>query len=199
MSKLIITIDGNKADEVPIEYGDISIGRHKDNDIRLNDSTVSGHHARIINFFEPSSIEDIYLEDLNSTNGTYINENRVVKGTLRDGDVITIGKYQLVFEYGNDNTNARDNSQTRVLKDDEIEKLMITATSEKIKEFVDKNLIPEEVEWVAQDDEGMWWGFSSKPFESEHGWKTEANEDMYQLLQASNNEDWKQTLRKLSD
>jgi predicted component of type VI protein secretion system len=197
MSKLIVTIDGNKADEVPVEYGDITIGRSKDNDIRLNDSTVSAFHAKIVTFFEPTFVDSTFIEDLNSTNGTYINEHRILKRTLRDGDVITIGKYQLVFEFSNDDAATHNNEHTRVLKSAEIEKLLKNASGEKIREIADQSLIPDDVKWVAQDNEGMWWGFSSKPTEAADGWRTDADESMHQLLQSSINDDWKNTLRKL--
>ena len=197
MSKLIVTIDGNKADEVPVEHGDISIGRSKDNDIMLNDPTVSAYHAKIVTFFEPNFTEATAIEDLNSTNGTFINEHRILKRTLRDGDVITIGKYQLVFAFSNDDTIIRDKESTRLLNSAEVEKLLKNASGEKIREIADQSLIPEDVKWVAQDDEGMWWGFSSKPSEDAHGWRAGVDEDMYELLQSSINNDWKHTLRKL--
>ncbi len=192
MSKLIVTIDGNKADEIAVEYGDITIGRSKHNDIRLNDATVSAHHAKIVTFFEPT-----YIEDLSSTNGTYINEHRILKRTLRDGDVITIGKYQLVYEFSKDDSIAGDDDKTRILNSVELEKLLKNASGEKIREIADKSLLPDDVKWVAQDNDGMWWGFSSKPSEEAHGWRAEASESMHQLLQASANDNWKNTLRKL--
>jgi len=197
MSKLIVTIDGNKADEVPVEYGDITIGRSKDNDIMLNDPTVSSYHAKIVTFFDANFTEATAIEDLNSTNGTFINEHRILKRTLRDGDVITIGKYQLVFAFSNDDTVIRDKESTRLLNSAEVDKLLKNASGEKIREIADQSLIPEDVKWVAQDDEGMWWGFSSKPSEDAHGWRAGADEDMYELLQSSINNDWKHTLRKI--
>ena len=110
---------------------------------------------------------------------------------------MSIGKYQLVFAFSNDDTVIRDKESTRLLNSAEVEKLLKNASGEKIREIADQSLIPEDVKWVAQDDEGMWWGFSSKPSEDAHGWRAEADEDMYELLQSSINNDWKHTLRKI--
>jgi pSer/pThr/pTyr-binding forkhead associated (FHA) protein len=192
MSKLIVTIDGSKDDEVHVQHGTMTIGRSKDNDIRLNDSTVSSHHANIVTFFEPT-----FIQDQNSTNGTYVNDKRVLKQTLRNGDVVTIGKYQLVFEFSNDDSMIQDNDSTLVLKPDEIEELLKNASGERIREIANSNLIPENVKWVAQDKDGMWWGFLSKPAEAAQGWISDKDNPRQQLLQCSPNPDWQKTLRKL--
>ena len=70
--------------------GVISIGRASDNDVQIEDVTVSLHHAKIFTYFSAS-----YIEDLGSTNGTYLNGKRVNKHTLRTGDVVQIGKQRL--------------------------------------------------------------------------------------------------------
>ena len=62
------------------------------NDIRIDNPAVSGHHALIINI-----LNDSFLEDLNSTNGTYVNGKLIKKHALTHGDVITIGHHHLRF------------------------------------------------------------------------------------------------------
>ena len=188
-------MDENKIEEVDVKNGDLSIGRNKDNDICLTDSAVSGYHAKIVTIFDPSFMDSAVIEDLNSTNGTYINEHSIKEQTLRDGDVITIGKYQLVFEFNNDDAVVEGNDKTCILNPDEIEKLLKNASGEKIRGIADQSLIPEDVKWVAQDDDGMWWGFSNKPSKDKHGWKTD--DAMHELLQSSTNDDWTSSLRKL--
>jgi pSer/pThr/pTyr-binding forkhead associated (FHA) protein len=69
-----------------------TIGRLPDNDIRIDNSAVSGHHSLIINI-----LNDSFLEDLNSTNGTYVNGKLIKKHALQHGDVITVGHHQLRF------------------------------------------------------------------------------------------------------
>ncbi len=91
----IITIkDQNGAvDTVKVTAGILAIGRAADNDVRIEDHTVSGHHAKIVTFFNAS-----YIEDLGSTNGTFVNGQRVTKRTLNPNDVIQIGHHRLVIE-----------------------------------------------------------------------------------------------------
>ena len=68
------------------------IGRRSSNDIQIQNLAVSGRHARII-----MAMSDTFLEDLGSTNGTYVNGRLIKKQLLKDGDEIIIGKYRLVF------------------------------------------------------------------------------------------------------
>jgi len=69
-----------------------TLGRLPDNDVRIDNAAVSGHHALIINI-----LNDSFLEDLNSTNGTYVNGKLIKKHALQHGDVITIGHHHLRF------------------------------------------------------------------------------------------------------
>jgi len=78
---------------IRLQGGAISIGRANDNDVLISDRTVSSHHARIFTYFNAS-----YIEDLNSTNGTFINGKRVQKHTLHPGDVVRLGRYKLEVE-----------------------------------------------------------------------------------------------------
>jgi pSer/pThr/pTyr-binding forkhead associated (FHA) protein len=69
-----------------------TVGRLPDNDIRIDNAAVSGHHSLIINI-----LNDSFLEDLNSTNGTYVNGKLIKKHALQHDDVITVGHHQLRF------------------------------------------------------------------------------------------------------
>ncbi len=93
MAKLVVTTSDGKTSEVPLDKERITIGRHPDNQIHLNDSAVSGKHALVITVAAAS-----FIEDLNSTNGTFVNGNRVKKHPLSSGETITIGHAKLVFE-----------------------------------------------------------------------------------------------------
>ena len=192
MSKLIITIEGKKFDEVRLHHGTMYVGRDKDNDIRLNGSSVSAKHAKIVTFFEPS-----YIQDQNSTNGTYVNDKCVNKHTMRNGDVITIGKYHLIFEFHNDGSHGDDDEKTLVLSTNEIDELLKHASGDKISEIADGNLLPDEVQWVAQEEDGTWYGFSHSPIKTEQGWLTENDEVKHELIQCPPNPEWKKSKRKL--
>ncbi len=90
--RLILTREGKILREILITGSNISIGRKHDNDIQLNDITLSGYHAQI------SSVPDyVFIEDLGSTNGTLVNGNHVKKVALEQGDIIQIGYHQLTY------------------------------------------------------------------------------------------------------
>ncbi|MEK6805213.1 MAG: FHA domain-containing protein [Pseudomonadota bacterium] len=94
MSKLIITDAEGKKRDFPLTKERVTIGRHNDNDIPLlNDKASSGHHAVVITI-----LQDSFLEDLDSTNGTLVNGKQVAKHPLTNGDVIAIGRHTLKFE-----------------------------------------------------------------------------------------------------
>ena len=69
------------------------MGRASDNDIVLDNMVVSGHHC----VFDLKGLADVYIEDLRSTNGTYINGKMVKRERLRDGDVIAIGNFRIEY------------------------------------------------------------------------------------------------------
>lgn len=105
MAKLILTLDGAVLREFPIEKPRITIGRKPENDIQLNDATVSGVHAAVL------MLQHTYVEDLNSTNGTELNGKKVQKRMLSHGDVVRIGQHK--FEYVD--TDAQDFESTVIL------------------------------------------------------------------------------------
>lgn len=88
----------------------ISIGRHPKNDIHIDSLAVSGHHAvvkKIMNVY--------YIEDLKSTNGTFVNERKVDKYELLDGDRVIVGKHTLFFRYLDKPDSAINFDATMVL------------------------------------------------------------------------------------
>lgn len=92
MSKLVLHATNGADREISLDQERISIGRKAHNDIHLDASSVSGDHAVIITLGS-----DSFLEDLHSTNGTYVNQNTVYKCVLQDGDEIKIGNYKFTF------------------------------------------------------------------------------------------------------
>jgi pSer/pThr/pTyr-binding forkhead associated (FHA) protein len=92
MAKLIITLDGVTLNELPLDQPKISLGRAASNDIHLDDGTVSGKHA----VFHVLG-KEVFVEDLDSTNGTLVNGQRVRRRQLRHGDVLRIGQHELRF------------------------------------------------------------------------------------------------------
>src|ERR1700693_3888579 len=92
MARLILSLDGSVLAEYNMNKERYTIGRLPDNDIRIDNPAVSGHHSLIINI-----LNDSFLEDLNSTNGTYVNGKLIKKHALQHGDVVTVGHHQLRF------------------------------------------------------------------------------------------------------
>ena len=112
MARLILSLDGQVMAEYNMNKERYTIGRLPDNDIRIDNPAVSGHHSLIINI-----LNDSFLEDLNSTNGTYVNGKLIKKHALQHGDVITVGHHQLRFVEDDD------------AQQDEFEKTMVIQPS----------------------------------------------------------------------
>jgi pSer/pThr/pTyr-binding forkhead associated (FHA) protein len=110
MARLILSLDSQVLAEYNMSKERYTIGRLPDNDVRIDNPAVSGHHSLIINI-----LNDSFLEDLNSTNGTYVNGKLIKKHALQHGDVITIGHHQLRFS----DQHADETEQ------DEFEKTMV--------------------------------------------------------------------------
>jgi hypothetical protein len=110
MARLILSLDGQVMAEFNMNKERYTIGRLSDNDVRIDNPAVSGHHSLIINI-----LNDSFLEDLNSTNGTYVNGKLIKKHALQHGDVVTVGHHQLRFMDG----------QGADAEPDEFEKTMI--------------------------------------------------------------------------
>ena len=92
MAKLILSMDGLVLKEIPLTRERTSIGRKPHNDIQIDNLAVSGEHAVIVTI-----LNDSFLEDLGSTNGTVVNGNPIKKHFLQNNDVIELGKYKLKF------------------------------------------------------------------------------------------------------
>jgi pSer/pThr/pTyr-binding forkhead associated (FHA) protein len=110
MARLILSLDNQVLAEYNMTKERYTIGRLPDNDVRIDNPAVSGHHSLIINI-----LNDSFLEDLNSTNGTYVNGKLIKKHALQHGDVITIGHHQLRFT----------DQEVQEAEQDEFEKTMV--------------------------------------------------------------------------
>ncbi|RYX94115.1 MAG: FHA domain-containing protein [Comamonadaceae bacterium] len=92
MPKMIVSIDGVVIKEVQLTKDRTTLGRRPYNDIVIDNLAVSGEHAVL-----QMTGNEVYLEDLNSTNGTYINGKAVKKQLLQNNDTVEIGKYKIKF------------------------------------------------------------------------------------------------------
>ena len=92
MPKMIVSIDGVVIKEVQLTKDRTTLGRRPYNDIVIDNLAVSGEHAVL-----QMTGNEVYLEDLNSTNGTYVNGKAAKKQLLQSADVIEVGKYKIKF------------------------------------------------------------------------------------------------------
>ena len=113
MAKLIMSLDNAVIREVPLDKERFTIGRKPHNDIQIDNLAVSGEHALIVTI-----LNDSFLEDLGSTNGTLVNGNPIKKHILHSNDVIEIGKYKLKFvsEQPTGQASVADFEKTMVLR-----------------------------------------------------------------------------------
>jgi general secretion pathway protein A len=92
LAKLVVVTEGRTVGELPLLAGRTIIGRTPDNDLQIDSRFVSRHHCQII-----TKADSCLVEDLNSTNGIVIKSRRVRRHNLNDGDVISIGKHDLIY------------------------------------------------------------------------------------------------------
>jgi pSer/pThr/pTyr-binding forkhead associated (FHA) protein len=93
MAKLCLKFEQNVLKEITLAQGTVTIGRLPDNNLQIDNLAVSGHHAKV--YWDQGHYN---VEDLGSLNGTYVNNQRVGKSALKDGDQLTIGKHMVEFK-----------------------------------------------------------------------------------------------------
>ncbi len=112
MAKLILSVDGQVLKEYTLSKERTLIGRKPHNDIQIDNLAVSGEHAAIITI-----LNDSFIEDLGSTNGTMVNGKPIKKHFLQNNDVVEIGKHKL--KYFNDvpaQATAADFEKTMIIR-----------------------------------------------------------------------------------
>src|SRR5258705_315401 len=113
MAKLILSMDGLVLKEIALTKERTTIGRKPHNDIQIDNLAVSGEHAVIVTI-----LQDSFLEDLGSTNGTVVNGQPIKKHFLQNNDIIELGKYKLKYvnEAVAGQAKAADFEKTMVLR-----------------------------------------------------------------------------------
>jgi general secretion pathway protein A len=92
MARLMVASEGRTVQEVTLRIGRLIVGRTPDNDLQIDSRFISRHHCQVI-----TTAHSCVIEDLNSTNGIYVKSNRVRRHHLNDGDVVLIGKHELIY------------------------------------------------------------------------------------------------------
>jgi len=92
MPKLMLKFEAAFIREIKLDKPSYTLGRKEDNDIVLDNAAVSGHHCKMY-----ESGGTWFVEDLNSTNGTFVNGKKTLKAGLKPGDTINLVKFSLVY------------------------------------------------------------------------------------------------------
>src|SRR6516164_7087412 len=92
LGHLLVAADGRTVQEVPLRLGRLIIGRTPDNDVQIDSRFISRHHCQVI-----TTLNSCVAEDLNSTNGIYVKSNPLRRHYLNDGDVVLVGKHELIY------------------------------------------------------------------------------------------------------
>ena len=109
MAKLILKHDGINIRSYLLEKAATTIGRNADNDVHFDDYSVSGLHTVIVsekNAYLDDSW-DFYVQDMESTNGSFVNNERVERQLLKHGDIVKVGNHELTFDSGQNPTLER--------------------------------------------------------------------------------------------
>jgi len=122
MGKMIIKYNDVVIDQIALQQGDMHIGRQPGSDILLDNLAVSGAHASIFTVGD-----DSFIQDQNSTNGTFINNKRVNKHHLRNGDMITIGNHTLIYVNESAVNPVPDLARTVVVRPEQASAMLSTA------------------------------------------------------------------------
>ena len=97
MAMIIQTVDGVVSNRFEIEQPALTFGRTSDNQVQIDDLSVSSGHAKIVIFKDDDGNEIFFLEDLASTNGSFINEAQIERQQLHHNDIIRIGWNSFTF------------------------------------------------------------------------------------------------------
>jgi pSer/pThr/pTyr-binding forkhead associated (FHA) protein len=108
---LVLTLNQSVLGEFSLDKERLLIGRKPENDIQVDNLAVSGQHAAIITI-----LNDSFLEDLDSTNGTFVNGKLVKKHALKHGDIITVGKHELKYVNDEATTDDQDFEKTMIIR-----------------------------------------------------------------------------------
>jgi len=150
MPTLVVTREDVMVKELDLKQGELVIGRDDDCGLTLNDHSISNRHAKIITLFNAT-----YIEDMGSTNGTFVNGKQVKEHILHDGDVVTIGKrYRMLFEkISNESTEKGD--KTTILNRTDMDKALAEFIREEKQQAIPKQSEPATVSNIRSHTAGL--------------------------------------------
>lgn len=114
VTQIEVRADGESLSVQSFAPGRVIIGRSPDNEIYIKSKFVSRHHAQLVN-----DEEGCVVEDLNSTNGVFVNDRQVKKHLLKDGDIVSLGVHELIYTDIRDRDNIEDSPELEELEGDD--------------------------------------------------------------------------------
>ncbi len=145
--KLIISLENKVVEEIAIEKEIITIGRRTDNDLCLDNLAISGYHSQI-----STVLDDCFLEDLNSTNGTFVNSRIIKKHALKDGDVIDIGNHRIKYVNHLASNSANDEFEKTLIMSANSERNQSQSEEQEMQELEEHIDAIEDDEYATADD-----------------------------------------------
>lgn len=113
MAKLVLSLDSGIVKEYELDKEVLTIGRKPDNDIHIDNLAVSGNHAKVLTI-----LNDSFIEDLGSTNGTLINGEKITKHALQNGETVVIGTHELKYVNSSAESSESDFEKTMIIRPD---------------------------------------------------------------------------------
>ena len=113
MAKLVLSFNGVVVKEYELDKEVLTIGRKSDNDIHIDNLAVSGSHAKIFTL-----LNDSFIEDLDSTNGTFVAGNKITKHALKNGERIIVGQHELKYVNASDESDKSNFEETMIIHPD---------------------------------------------------------------------------------
>ena len=134
MAKLVLSFNSNIIKEYQLDNEVLTIGRNLDNDIHIDNQAASGQHARLLTI-----LNDSFIEDLDSTNGTFIAGNKITKHALQNGEIINIANHE--FKYLNINTESDESEfdKTMIIRPDTEDVATTAETDSAVEKTSQKN------------------------------------------------------------
>jgi pSer/pThr/pTyr-binding forkhead associated (FHA) protein len=133
MAKLVLNFNGKTIQEYKLDKEILTIGRKPYNDIRIDTPATSGKHAKVLTI-----LEDSFIEDLDSTNGTFIGGNKISNHALQNGDSIIIGNHELKYVNANAECGESQLNKTMITRPPKKDIAKTKAAAKSIKKSNDK-------------------------------------------------------------
>lgn len=148
MAKLVVSFNGDIIKEYTLDRGVLTIGRESDSDIHIDNPAANDKHAKVLTILNKS-----FIEDLNSTNGTYINGRKIAGHDLQNGETVFIGEHELKYVKDSAESEKSDFKETITTIDPDAEGIPETEEANRNSEKSIGKIVAELYSSVAASEE----------------------------------------------